>query len=239
VIGGLIVPLGFADAFDATIIAAREKTISPAFRADGTPRVMKWEKVNAYNFEAYKAVVDAYFKFPETAKMPSWKYVDIHCLAVDTTKKDLKTTGEGNIEIGFHKEVYFVTTILFGNRYKKELFHVYPDRRTSTEPLEKARKIMNFGAKKYGDQRPWPYRRLQYKDPENCQALQVVDIFIGALAYRLNRHYEQPNAKQAKKDLSDYILVERMKITNPFIRSAYYKRRFTVNHRDGTVYEKR
>lgn len=238
VIGGLIIPLAFADAFDAAIVDARKNTILPAHRPTGEPRVMKWEKVNAYNFDAYKTVVDTYFGFPEAAKMPSWKYVDIHCVAVDTSKKNLKDTGEGDIEIGFHKEVYFLTTILFGGRYKKELFHVYPDRRNSTQPLDNARKIMNYGAKKYGDTRTWPYRRLQYKDPETCQALQVVDIFIGALAYRLNGHYDKPDAKQAKKDLSDYILVERMRITNPFVRSAYYRRRFTVSHRDGTPFKK-
>jgi hypothetical protein len=239
VIGGLIVPLAFSDSFDAAIVSARENTISPAFRPNGEPRVMKWEKVNGYNFEAYKAVIDAYFKFPETARMPSFKHVDIHCVAVDTSKKSLKDSGDGDVEIGFHKEIYFLTNIVFGGRFKKELFHVYPDRRTSKQSLETARKIMNYGAKKYGDQRLWPFRRLQYKDPETCQALQVVDIFIGALAYRLNGHYDAPGAKGAKKKLCDYILLDRMRMTNPFVRSAYYRRRFTVTHRDGTTHKKR
>jgi hypothetical protein len=91
---------------------------------------------------------------------------------------------------------------------------------------------MNFGVRKYGDKREWPYRRLQFEDPEKCQALQVVDIFIGALAYRLNGHYDKPEANKARKQLSDYIL-NRAKITNPFERSAYYRRRFVVVHRDG------
>jgi hypothetical protein len=133
----------------------------------------------------------------------------------------------------FNKEVYFLTNLIIGKRFPTELFHVYPDRRLVNHPLEDARKIMNYGARKYGDKRVWPYRRLRFEDPERCQALQVVDIFIGALAYRLNGHYDKPDANAAKKELSDYIL-GRAKITNPFERSAYYRRRFTVTHRDGT-----
>ena len=94
---------------------------------------------------------------------------------------------------------------------------------------------MNYGAKKYGDKRVWPYRRLRFDDPENCQALQVVDIFIGALAYRLNGHYDKPEAKKAKKELCDYIL-GRAKITNLFERSPYYRRRFCIVHRDGSPF---
>ena len=97
---------------------------------------------------------------------------------------------------------------------------------------------MNYGARKYGDRRVWPYRRLRFEDPERCQALQVVDIFIGALAYRLNGHYDKPNASPAKKELCDYIL-RMATITNPFERTPYHRRRFAVLHRDGSKFAKR
>lgn len=231
VLGGLIVPLSHAEIFDADIISARDQIISPV-NANGDPRVIKWEKVSAYNLESYKKVVDAYFTFLNRHKTPIRKHVDIHCVVVDTQKKSLKLSGEGNIDIGFNKEIYFLCVPVIGKRYKEELFHIYPDRRTTSQPLDAARRIMNYGAKKYGDRRIWPYRRMRFEDPERCQALQVVDIFIGALAYRLNGHYDKPEANPAKKQLSDYIL-NRAKITNPFERSAYYRRRFTVTHRDG------
>jgi hypothetical protein len=179
--------------------------------------------------------VDAYFSFPKRHKLPASKNVDIHCVAVDTSKKTLKATGDGDIEIGFNKEVYFLCTVVVGKRFKTELFHIYPDRRNTKHKLIDAQRIMNYGAKKHGDKRLWPYRRLRFEDPEKCQALQVVDIFIGALAYRLNGHYDKPEANLAKKSLSDHIL-GRVQMTNPFVRSAYYKRRFTVIHRDGTKY---
>jgi hypothetical protein len=53
VIGALIVPLSHSNAFEADIIAARDHTI-PISRPDGTPRIIKWEKANAYNFNSYK-----------------------------------------------------------------------------------------------------------------------------------------------------------------------------------------
>jgi hypothetical protein len=154
---------------------------------------------------------------------------------VDTSKKDLRKSGDGDVDIGFNKEVYFLCVPVIGKRFANELFHIYPDRRTTKHSLDKARKIMNYGARKYGDRRLWPFRRLRFDDPEKRQALQVIDIFIGALAYRLNGHYEQPEANPAKKQLSDYIL-SRAKITNPFERSAYYRRRFTIVHRDGAPF---
>ena len=97
---------------------------------------------------------------------------------------------------------------------------------------------MNFGARKYGDKREWPYRRLQFKDPEKCQALQVVDIFIGALAYRLNEHHDKSRPDSGKRQLCDYIL-SRAKITDPLKPTPFHRRRLAVVHRDGTVRSKK
>ncbi|NJO34567.1 MAG: DUF3800 domain-containing protein [Rhodospirillales bacterium] len=237
VIGGLVVPLSHADAFEAFIIAARDATI-PITKPDGTPRVIKWEKANAYNLVSYKKVVDAFFAFPMKHKLPLHKHVDVNCVVVDTSKKDLRASGDGDVDIGFNKEVYFLCVPMIGKRFPKELFHVYPDRRNTKHPLSEAREIMNLGAKKHGDKRDWPYRRLQFRDPESCQALQVVDILIGALAYKLNGHYHKPEAKKAKKELCDYVL-GRAKIIDPSKPTPYHRRRIAVMHRDGSQFRRK
>ena len=229
VIGGLVVPLSHADAFEASIIAAREPDI-PVAKPDGTPRVMKWQKVNEYNLATYRRVVDAFFAFPRDAKLPSYQHVDVNCVVVDTWEKNLRVSGEGDVEIGFNKEVYFLCVPIIGKRFKRELFHLYPDRRETNHPLKEAQNIMNLGARKYGDKREWPYRRLQFRDPETCQALQVVDIMIGALAYRLNGHYDKPDANAGKKSLADYIF-RRAEIADPFKSPPYYLRRLAFVHR--------
>jgi hypothetical protein len=231
VMGGLCVPLSHSAAFDADIIAHRDDTI-PIARPDGTPRIIKWEKLNAYNLKAYTRVIDAYFTFPMRYNLPIGKELETHCLAVDTSTKTLKSTGEGDVEIGFAKELYFLCAPVIGKRLKHALFHLYPDRRTTNQSLSEARKIMNAGARKYGDRRPWPFRELKFEDPEAKQALQVVDIIIGAIAFKLNGHYDKPEAKKAKKELSDYIL-RRAKISAPFKTTGLHIKRISIMHRNG------
>jgi hypothetical protein len=97
---------------------------------------------------------------------------------------------------------------------------------------------MNAGARKYSNRTDWPYRELKFEDPENKQALQVVDILIGAIAYRLNGHYQKLDANPAKKELCDYSL-GRAKITNPAVKTDWHRQRLTILHRDGTVWTKR
>jgi Protein of unknown function (DUF3800) len=238
ILGGLVVPLSHAKLFESDIIAARDPIIAP-FNSDGTPRVIKWEKVKKRNVESYKKVFDAFWRFEFKHQLygPGDKHVDVHCVVVDTSKKSLRTTGAGDPETGFNIEIYFLCAALIAKRFDRELFHIYPDRRDAPpERLREAQKIMNLGVRKYGDTRDWPIRRLQYADPEYTQALQVVDIMIGALAFKLNGHYDKPEANPAKKELCDYILKTKAKIFKPLEPTRYTKRRFTIVHRDGSKY---
>ena len=57
-----------------------------------------------------------------------------------------------------------------------------------------------------GDRRDFAFRRVSFRHSHEHQALQISDILIGALAYRLNRHYDQLEANADKKQLCDYIL---------------------------------
>jgi hypothetical protein len=235
--GGLCVPLGYSAAFEADIVSHRDRT-TPLLNADGFPKIMKWEKATAYNLAAYKRVVDAYFTFPMRHKLPLSKSIDTHCVAVDTSKKTLKATGDGDVEIGFAKEFYFLCVPTIGNRLKNGLFHLYPDRRDTRQDLNEARKIMNAGARKYNNRADWPYRELKFQDPEVKQSLQVVDILIGAIAYHLNGHYQKPDANPAKKELCEHIL-RRAKIINPAITTPWHRPRLTILHRDGSPRPKR
>jgi hypothetical protein len=231
VLGGLVVPLSHSALLEVEVIGARGTKFPPK-RPDGTPRIIKWEKANGYNLEAYKRVVDVFFMFPQRYKLPLSKEINIHCVVVDTAIKaehDRKFSG-GDVELGFNKDIYHLCVRDIGRRYKQALFHIYPDRRDTTHSLSQAQLIMNRGLRKHGDTRDYPVRRLKFADPENSQALQVVDIFIGALAYRLNGHYDKPEANKAKKELCDYIL-KKSRIIDVFA-STPYQRRFTVWHRD-------
>jgi len=147
--GGLCIPLAYSAAFDADIIAHRDDT-TPLTNPDGSPAVMEWEKARKLNLEAYKRVIDAFFTFPMRNKLPAILSLNAHCVVVDTSKKTLKDTGDGDVEIGFAKEFYFLCVPIIGGRFKRErgLFHLYPDRRTTRQDLRVAREIMNAGARK-------------------------------------------------------------------------------------------
>jgi hypothetical protein len=186
-IGGLAVPLSHTAQLEADIIAARSNTVVPSIPPDGTPRVMKWEKLNTYNFDV--KVVDTVFNFRRVYKLPLSKDVAVHCVGVDTSVRSLRDTGDGDIGVGFDKEFHFLCTVVIAKRYQQALFLLYPDRRQPTTRLSKAREIMNLGMAKHGDKREFPFRRLTFADPERCQALQAVDIIIGGMAYKLNGHW--------------------------------------------------
>jgi hypothetical protein len=225
IIGGLAVSLSHAAQLEADIIAARADTVVPTIRPDGTPRVMKWEKLNAYNFDVYKKVVDTVFNFRRAYKLPLSKDVAVHCVGVDTSVRTLRDTGEGDIGVGFDKEFHFLCCLILLRRYQQALFMLYPDRRNPTTLPRAARDIMNLAAAKYGDRREFPFRRVTFADPERCQALQVVDIIIGGVAYKLNGHYDTPGANVAKRKFCDY-LYKLFKITDLFYQSQLYRTDF-------------
>ena len=227
VLGGLVVPLSYAGLLESDLAGARETTGIPLTKPDGTPRVMKWEKVSAYNLNAYKKIVDATFNFRRLRIGTAMKDMSLQCVVVDTSKKSLRSTGDGDIDVGFDKEFWFLSTVSILKRYRKELFLLYPDRRHTKRPLWQAKEIMNWGAYKYGDRRQFPFRRLRFADPENCLALQAVDIFIGGLAYRLNGHYDKPEANAAKRELCDYIF-RLCKIWDVFNTSPLVSRPFVA-----------
>jgi hypothetical protein len=225
VIGGLVVPLSHAALFEADIAAARSNTFIPVHRPDGTPRVMKRQKVNQYNLDIYKKIVEVAFHFRRLRNFPARKNMGLHCVIVNTSIKPLFESGDGDIEVGFDKEFHFLCTVIVPKRYRTEFFALYPDRRHAKRPLNEARDIMNRSVYKYGDRRRGLLRVLEFKDPETCQALQVTDILIGALAYRLNGHYEAPHANRAKIALCDHIW-RLCKLGDPFNTSPFHRRPF-------------
>jgi hypothetical protein len=102
-------------------------------------------------------------------------------------------------EICFH-------CLSIGRRHRHKLFHVYPDERSTDTTMKRMQVILCRGIRKEGDTRDWPFRRVRFQKSHEVQALQVSDILIGAVAYRLNRHYDAPQANPDKKALCEYIL---------------------------------
>ncbi|MFL9824713.1 DUF3800 domain-containing protein [Rhodoplanes sp. SY1] len=216
VIGGLII-------HNLSMLGAAKFTSairSPELNSVGE---MKWGKVSKAKLPAYIRLVDGFFANP-----PPCEPFDIHTIVIDTKKLKDKQFNDGSREIGFNKEIYQLCQ-KFRRLYRGRLFHIYPDERRTPNSLEELRLILNRGARKNGDPREWPFRRVQFRDSKVCREIQVVDIFIGALAYKLNRHNESSDASSAKIYLSDYIM-RSAGIKDVFADTAQ-SGRFTIWHR--------
>lgn len=177
----------------------------------------KWTKVSRTKLAAYKRVVDVLFDNRDLAHF--------HSLVVDTTQLDHHAFNQGDREIGFNKEIYQLARKCW-RCYRLNLFHVYPDRRKTTQLPETLRDILNMGCK---DNRDWPFRRCQFRESSDTLPLQLVDILIGGIAYRLNGHVSKPDASPAKIELSAYILDRAgvVSVSKDTARTG----RFTIWHR--------
>ena len=180
----------------------------------------KWTKVSKSKLNAYKRIVDVFTKDGDL--------IHFHCLVVDTTLLDHNRFNAGSREIGFNKEIYQLA-MKFARLYPDYLFHVYPDYRKTTQKPEDLRLILNRGCRKKGDKRDWPFRRCQFRDSKTTLPLQLADILIGGIAYRLNGHDMEPGASPAKSELSSYIL-DRAGVKDPFKDTAPADS-FTIWHR--------
>jgi hypothetical protein len=159
---------------------------------------MKWGKVSRTKLPAYKRMVDVFW-YPEFADN-----FHFHSLVADSSKFDHKRFNQGSREIGFSKEIFQIAS-KFGRLYGG-VFHVYLDERNTNQRPEELRLILNRSAKSKGDKRDWPYRRCHFRDSKICPALQIVDVFIGAVGFYMNGHISAADASPAKIELAKYIM---------------------------------
>ena len=213
VLGGLIIPHDRIESFCNAVERARHPEL-PA-------KSLKWGRVSRTKFDAYKRAVDVFFA-------PSASAVHFHSVVVDTSKQDHRRWNKGSREIGFGKEVYQLAH-KFRRLYPQPVFHMYPHQRSTPQTTDELRDILNHGARKNGDRRDWPFRRVHFRSLSGCIPLQVVDVLLGAVAYKLNGHYESRNANGARKELCDHILGQ-ANIQN-VTRDTAMKGKMTIWHR--------
>lgn len=215
ILGGLILHKDCVDQFNSMIARARLPELPFG--------ELKWEKVSRSKLPAYKRVVDAFFD-GQAGCLP----MEFHSIVVHTPDLKDDIYNKGSREIGFNKEVYQLC-MKFSRLYKQRLFHIYPDERQTKSSPEELRQILNLKLRSKGDQREWPFRRIHFQNSKKVLALQVVDILIGGIAFRLNGHDQKPNASESKKDLSKHIL-SRARVFDAF-RDTAIAGKFTIWHR--------
>lgn len=216
VLGGIVLHAPRSDEAERLLQQARLPEL-PAME-------LGWVKVSRSKLEAYRRFIDVFFDNPSALEP-----FEFHSLVVDTHKLNDRAHNEGSRETGFNKEVYQLCQ-KFGRLHRRRLFHIYPDSRTTKSSTEELRLILNRGARKKGDERDWPYRRVHFRQSHEWQMLQLVDLLIGAMAFRLNRHDQKPDASPAKLELSRHIL-ERGHVRD-VTRNTATSGKFTIWHRE-------
>jgi hypothetical protein len=191
-IGGVILHAEQSSALEEAIARARLPELPSG--------EMGWTKVSRTKLPAYRRVVDLFFDNGE-----GFSPFEFHSLAVDTHKLRDGVFNEGSRSIGFNKEI-FQLCMKFGRLYGGRLFHVYPDQRNTDQSPDELRLILNRAIRNKGDGRDWPFRRVHFRDSSSLQVMQLVDVLLGAIAFRLNGHYDRPDASPAKQELCDHIL---------------------------------
>jgi hypothetical protein len=204
VLGGIIIPREISAAFEADMLSARRRPLN----SKGLPREMAWSEVSNGDFDEYKRVLDSYFSFAvrRIERIPgAFKF---YCSVIDTTVPGRTYTKGERGQIGFNREIYYhcLSIARRENGALGPLFHVYPDERSTTQPVRQLADMLNHSMRKEGDRRIYPFRRVQFRRSHEHQAIQISDILIGAVAYRLNRRYDLPNANKDKKRLCEYVL---------------------------------
>jgi hypothetical protein len=224
VLGGIIIPREASAEFEADMFEAR----SPRLRRDskGHPREMGWSEVSKGDFEDYARVLDAYFTFAGRRLRSRRGVVKFYCSVVNTHVRGHSFSKGHRGQIGFDREIYS-HCMHVGRIEKMELFHIYPDHRTTNQRVEKLGFMLCRGIRKKGDKRDYPFRRVQFRFSHEHNALQISDILIGAVAYRLNRHYDRPNANSDKKRLCDYV-IKRTGFDKYISHSSFRQKRFGV-----------
>lgn len=206
VLGGIVIPREFSAEFEADIIEARRPRLH-SLNSKGQLRELGWSEISNGDFEPYAKVIEAFFSFGHRCLQNRSGMVKSYCSVVDTRVPGRSYSKGRRGQIGFDREIYF-HCLSIARHNKFELFHVYPDERSTKQPIEKMAFMLSSGARKDGDKRDYPFRRVKFRLSHEYQALQISDILIGAVAYRLNRHYDHPNANSDKKRLCDFILMK-------------------------------
>ena len=230
-VGGIIVSRNRVDWLENEIISARGQDL-PIRRETGEIRCLKWEKVKNHNYRAYMRVVDHFVTLGGKLPTPLHEnFVEFHSVAADLHRRNTAKYSFGDEDVAFSKELSFLCVHRFGRRFYRNLFHVYPDRRSTKITEKLAQDILNFSIVKRGIayKREWPFRRFKFKEPEEYQALQLVDVLIGAIAYRLNKQHERPNANKGKSVASEHIW-NRLRLRAPG-QNSWSGRPFTLFYR--------
>lgn len=155
---------------------------------------LKWTKVSNRKLQAYKELMDLFFAAD----------VRFKCILVESSKVDYARFHHGDKELGFYKFYYLLVsrTVAFNEDYVIVTHRLSTRERTRLRDLQSA--INNWCNLKAG-RTVFPIRSIDAATAHGCDALQLVDVLMGAIGYQWNACDTKPDASAAKKELCAYI----------------------------------
>lgn len=191
-LGGIAIKAELVPSFESAVAQIRQET--------NMHKELKWSRVTPQKQAEYQKFIDLFFDWNESGQL------SFHCMILDNTKIDHRQFG-GSYELGFYKFVYQLLLHCFGKRYGgSNDLHVFLDQRQTGYDMGEVRKILNNGmtARFKNDRRP--FRLVEPVDSKKVSAIQINDLILGALGYRKNKRHLVAGTKQAKIDLSGYVM---------------------------------
>lgn len=160
---------------------------------------MKWTKVSAAKYDAYRDFVDVFFRMYEQDQ------IAFRCIVVDTSVLDHDRFNDGDDELGFYKFYYQLL-----NYWARPTlsYHISiaqrPDRQASRLPTLRA--VLNYSLRRVaGGMDVWPVGAIDAPMARDVNAIQVADIILGAVGYHLHDFHLKSGASEPRVELAAHV----------------------------------
>lgn len=184
----------------------------------------KWRKVSKAKLGDYKKFIDCFFTLNNTG------HAHFHSIIIDTAQIDYARFGASE-EVGFYKFYYQLLLHCFGKAYamknKDNGLLTYLDYRNSSYSLNNLKDILNNGMNKKFEVATRPFLTIEPRDSKHCDAIQIVDLLIGAIGYKRNGFDQLAGASPSKKEIAEYIR-EKSGLSDITRNTGPLLRRFTI-----------
>lgn len=156
-----------------------------------TPYEIKWTSVSNSRLNLYKNLIDFFFDNDLTFRSVLVKY---------KSKLDHDQFNQGSHDNFYYKMIYY----LLHNPYQSynDKYAAYLDIK-DTRGRQKLRKLHEIFKNKYLDESPFVH--FQHIMSKESVFIQLVDLFIGAIAYKAQHLDEAPNANETKVEIINYL----------------------------------
>jgi hypothetical protein len=213
VIGAVIVPSADAKEISDEIQSAKKHASAE----------LKWSRLDNRNHAVYTRALEHFLK----RRADSQAF--FHSIVLENDKIDYSLHSYGSVDIGFNKFIYQILMKFAREHGKSHYFYVYPDERRTRQTGDEFRDVLNNGADRNLNVRP--FRIVEFRKSHQTPLIQLADVLTGAVAYENNGHDQKANANAAKvnflKEMKKRLGIFSFKNATP-----YRERTFTVWHFD-------